>query len=306
MPARVASNAVPFAVACLGIALFAGMDTVMKGLSIALGAYSATLARQAIGGALAALPYFSTRQSWPSRSAMRFHLIRGLVGACMATTWFYGLARLPMAEAVALSFFAPLIALYLAAVVLGEQISRSSVFASLLGLAGVAVLLAARLSEPSDERHIDGVIAIVVSAILYAWNLILMRQQALLARPVEVAFFQNAVSACWLLLALPVVGLVAPDALRMPQGDQWLMLTLGAALTVASLFLLSWAYGRAEAQVLVPVEFSAFVWLAILGAIFYGEAVTVTTFAGAALIVIGCLIAARGSRGDLTKVEVGA
>lgn len=306
MPARVTSNAIPFAVACLGIALFAGMDTVMKGLSIALGAYSATLARQAIGGALAALPYFATRQSWPSRPAMRFHLMRGLVGACMATTWFYGLARLPMAEAVALSFFAPLIALYLAAVLLGEQIGRSSIVASLFGLAGVAVLLAARLGEPSGERHVDGVIAIAVSAVLYAWNLILMRQQALVAKPVEVAFFQNAVSGGWLLLALPIVWLAAPDALRMPQGTQWLMLTLGAVLTVASLFLLSWAYGRAEAQVLVPVEFSAFVWLAILGAIFYDEAVTVTTFAGAALIVIGCLIAARGSSADLAKVEVGA
>jgi S-adenosylmethionine uptake transporter len=306
MSARATSNAIPFAVACLGVALFAGMDTVMKGLSIALGAYSAMLARQAIAGALAALPYFATRQHWPSRAAMRFHLMRGLVGACMATTWFYGLARLPMAEAVALSFFAPLIALYLAAVLLGEQIGRSSIFASLLGLAGVAVLLAARLGEPSGERHIDGVVAIAVSAVLYAWNLILMRQQALVAKPVEVAFFQNAVSGGWLLLALPIVWLVAPDMLCVPQGAQWLLLILGAGLTVASLFLLSWAYGRAEAQVLVPVEFSAFLWLAILGAIFYDEAVTPTTFAGAVLIVIGCLIAARGSRADLAKIEVGA
>ncbi len=306
MPARAASNAVPFAVACLGVALFAGMDTVMKTLTIALGAYSATLARQAIGGTLAAIPYLATRRGWPSRAAMRFHLLRGLVGACMATTWFYGLARLPMAEAVALSFFAPLIALYLAAVLLGETIGRSSIHASLLGVAGVAVLLAARLSEPSGARHIDGVLAVAVSAVLYAWNLILMRQQALVATPTEVAFFQNAVSGAWLALALPVVWLFAPGALVMPQGDQWLLLTVGAVLTVASLFLLSWAYGRAEAQVLVPVEFTAFVWLAIMGAIFYDEAVTATTFAGAALIVTGCIIAARGARADMIKAEVGA
>lgn len=306
MPVRAASNLVPFVVACLGIATFAAMDTVMKGLAIALGAYSATLMRQVIGGGLAAIPYFLTRQGWPSRAAMRVHLIRGLVGAVMATSWFYGLARLPMAEAVALSFFAPLIALYLAAVLLGEKIGRSSILASLLGLAGVAVLLAARLSEPSGERHIDGVVAVAVSAVLYAWNLILMRQQALVATPSEVAFFQSAISGGWLLLALPVVWSVAPATLRLPHGDQWLMLTAGAVLTVVSLFLLSWAYGRAEAQVLVPVEFTAFVWLAIFGAIFYGEPVVVTTFAGAALIVTGCIIAARGARADLVRVEVGA
>jgi S-adenosylmethionine uptake transporter len=149
-----------------------------------------------------------------------------------------------------------------------------------------------------------GVAAIMVSAVLYAWNLILMRQQALVAGPIEVAFFQNAVSGAWLLVALPVVLIVAPDAIKIPQGVQWPLLLLGAALTVASLFLLSWAYGRAEAQILVPVEYSAFLWLAILGAIFYGEAVTSTTLVGAALIVTGCLIAARGSRADLGKIEV--
>lgn len=288
-------TALPFAAAALGIALFAGMDTAMKGLSIALGPYSAMLWRQAIGAALAAGPYLATRERWPSKPAMRFHLIRGFIGACMATTWFYGLARLPMAEAVALSFFAPLIALYLAAVLLGETIDRSTIVASLLGLAGMAVLLAARIGAPG-ERHLDGVLAIAVSAVLYAYNLILMRQQALVATATEVAFFQNAVSGGWLWLALPVVMFFKPELFVVPQGAQWALLGLGAALTVASLFLLSWAYGRAEAQVLVPVEYSAFVWLAILGAVFYDEALTWSTLAGAGLIVTGCLIAARGSR----------
>ena len=285
----------PFAAACLGIALFAGMDAAMKGVAIALGAYSAMLWRQAIGAALAVGPYLAKREAWPSRAAMRFHLMRGFIGAIMATTWFYGLARLPMAEAVALSFFAPLLALYLAAVLLGETIGRAAIAASLLGLAGVAVLLAARLSE-GGERHLDGVAAIFVSAVLYAWNLILMRQQAQVARATEVAFFQNAVSGGWLLLALPLVLIFAPEAVRVPQGVQWLLLLLGAALTVTSLFLLSWAYGRAEAQVLVPIEYTAFLWLALLGAVFYDEAVTLSTIAGAALIVTGCLFAARGSR----------
>ncbi len=289
------SSLLPFAAATLGIALFAGMDTAMKGLAIALGAYSAMLWRQLIGAALALGPYLATRTAWPSRAAMRFHLLRGFIGACMATTWFYGLARLPMAEAVALSFFAPLIALYLAAVLLDEKIGRAAIQASMLGLLGMAVLLAARIGAPG-ERHLDGVLAIAVSAILYAYNLILMRQQALVATATEVAFFQNAVSGGWLWLALPVVLFVRPELFVVPQGAQWALLALGAGLTVASLFLLSWAYGRAEAQVLVPVEYSAFVWLAILGAIFYGETLTWTTLLGAGLIVAGCLIAARGSR----------
>jgi S-adenosylmethionine uptake transporter len=299
----VASSAIPIAVAALGIALFAGMDTAMKGMAIAMGAYAAMLWRQLIGASLAAVPYLLTRERWPGRAAMRFHLVRGAVGALMATTWFYGLARLPMAEAVALSFIAPLIALFLAVVLLGETVGRSSIFASLFGVAGVAILLGARLMTGDGERHLDGIVAIFLSALLYAWNLILMRQQALVASALEVAFFQNAVSGLWLWLALPGVLLVNPALFAIPVGTQWLLLGLGAVLTVASLFLLSWAYARAEAQILVPVEYSAFVWLTILGAIFYEEALTVTTVLGTVLIVAGSIIAARGGRPETSKLE---
>jgi S-adenosylmethionine uptake transporter len=299
-----ASTVVPFAAACMGIALFSAMDAAMKGLAIALGAYSAMLWRQAIGGAISALPYLLTRTGWPGRDAMRLHLLRGFVASIMAVSFFYGIARIPLAEGIALSFIAPLIALYLAAVLLHETIGRSSIIAALLGFAGVTVLFAARLGDAHADRHLDGVAAILLSAVFYAYNIVLMRQQALVARPTEVAFFQNVTAGGFLLLALPVILIVRPDIFTVPGPEHWPLLILSAALAVCSLFLLSWAYGRAEAQVLVPVEYTAFVWAAIMGAIFFDEAVTVTTLAGAALIVSGCIIAARGNRADLGKIEV--
>ncbi len=303
MPKPAASAAIPFAVACLGIALFSAMDAAMKGLAIALGAYSAMLWRQAIGGVMSVGPYLLTRKRWPGRAALRIHLLRGGVGAIMAVSFFYGIARVPLAEGIALSFIAPLIALYLAVVLLGETVGRHSIVASLLGLAGVAVLLSARLGADAGARNLDGVAAILVSAVFYAWNIILMRQQALLASPIEAAFFQNVTAGGFLLLAAPVVWLVDRSILVVPSGAQWPMLVLAAVLAFASLFLLSWAYARAEAQVLVPVEYTAFVWAAIMGAVFYAEAVTATTIAGAVLIVGGCIIAARGGRPDTGKLE---
>jgi S-adenosylmethionine uptake transporter len=300
-------GAIPFAMACLGIALFTCMDTVMKRLSIELGAYAAILWRQGLAAVFAGALYLPGRQAWPGRAALRFHVMRGCVGALMALSWFYGLARLPMAEAIALSFIAPLIALFLAALLLKERIPRSSIVASILGVAGVGVMLAARLGS-GGERHLDGVAAILFSSVLYAWNLILMRQQAQVAQPIEVAFFQNLVSGGWLLIAAPVVVAVRPDLLPVPGGVQWLLVAVGAALTVASLFLLSWAYARAEASVLVPVEYTGFLWLALWGYLFFGEPLTLTTLAGTALIVTGCLVAAHGSRraAELSHTEIGA
>jgi len=302
MSKPVASTAIPFAVACLGIALFSAMDAAMKGLAIALGAYSAMLWRQAIGGVISVGPYVLTRKGWPSRAGLRVHILRGFVASIMAVSFFYGIARVPLAEGIALSFIAPLIALYLSVVMLGEKVGRHSIIASLLGLCGVAVLLAARLGE-AGPRHLDGVVAILISAVFYAYNIILMRQQALLASPIEVAFFQNVTAGGFLLLALPVILVAAPGVFAVPVVAQWPLLILSALLAFLSLFLLSWAYGRAEAQVLVPVEYTAFVWAAIMGAIFYAEALTVSTLVGAALIVTGCIIAARGGRPDTAKLE---
>jgi S-adenosylmethionine uptake transporter len=281
-----ASTALPFLVACLGIATFSMMDVLMKGLSIALGAYNAMLWRLAIGLVIGALLFFGKRTPWPRRETMKLHWIRGAITASMATTFFFGLARVPIAEAIALSFIAPLITLYLAAVVLGERIGRESIIASLLGLAGVLVILSARATGRYDPDALAGVAAVFVSAVLYAVNLILQRRQAQVASPTEIAFFQNLTALSVLLLGAPFLAVV-PDLAHLPG------LAGSALLSVVSLLLLSWAYARAEAQVLVPVEYTAFIWASLLGWLAYKEAVTATTILGTALIVAGCIIAAR-------------
>ncbi|RZL51297.1 MAG: DMT family transporter, partial [Variovorax sp.] len=73
----------------------------------------------------------------------------------------------------------------------------------------------------------------------------------------------------------------------------WALLALAAVLQVISSLLLAWAYARAEAQVLAITEYSAFLWAALFGWLFYAEPLALVTIAGAALIVAGCLVAAR-------------
>ena len=56
----------PFAAVLAGIGLFSLMDALMKGASLAAGAYSALLIRSIIGLALAAPLWLATRPSWPA------------------------------------------------------------------------------------------------------------------------------------------------------------------------------------------------------------------------------------------------
>jgi drug/metabolite transporter (DMT)-like permease len=279
---------IPFAVACLGIAVFSSMDGFMKGLSIAIGAYNAMLWRLLVSIPIAGAVFLFRREKLPSRSALRLHLLRGTIAAFMATTFFWGLARLPMAEAIALSFVAPIITLYLAAVLLKEEIGKNAFAASFLGLAGMAVILWGRLGvEDYDEQAIWGAGSVFVSALLYAYNLILQRQQAQVATPVEITLFQNLVAGSVLLLAAPAFAVF-------PAATHWQAILISAVTAMIALLLLSWAYARAEAQMLVTVEYTAFIWAAIFGWIMYREPVTGPTIFGAILIITGCLIATRG------------
>lgn len=274
-----------FAVATLGIALFAAMDAVMKGLSIAIGAYNAVFWRMLVGLLLSSLLYLPLRLPPPSRAALRFHVIRGVVGSVMALTFFWGIARLPLAEAVALTFIAPLLALYLAAVFLKERVGRRAVLASVIGFAGVLVIVGARAGSPGD-RDLWGAVSILVSAMLYAYNIILMRQQALVAKPLEIAFYQYLVIGGVLALGAPFVAIF-------PPAEQWPNLVFAALLALVSLMLLAWSYARAEAHRLAPVEYTALIWAALFGLVIFDEEVALSTLFGAGLIVIGCILAAR-------------
>jgi len=279
------STSAAFAVACLGIATFSAMDVVMKGLSLELGAYNAMFWRSIFSVAMAGILFLWHRPAWPRQGVLRLHIWRGVVISVMAFLFFWGLKYLPVAEAIGLSFIAPLIALYLAAVILHEHISGKAIAASLLGLLGAVIVIGGRLGGEYDEQTGKGIAAILLSAVMYAYNLILQRQQALIAGPVEIAFFQN----CTIIV---LFGCLAPFFAVSPAISFVPNLFTAALLGLVSLMMMSWAYARAPTSTLLPVEYTAFAWAALLGWLVFGETVTLTTLIGTALIVTGCLVSA--------------
>lgn len=283
---RAASPSTAFAVAALAIAIYSAMDTAMKALSIASGAYSAVLWRSVAGVAIAGTIFVARRQRWPGREAVRLHVGRGVAAGLSVLLFFWGMARVPMAQSVALTFLAPLIALFLAAPLLGERIRAAAWGASAVALAGVAVIVAGQArGEVSDEIFL-GTVAILVASVLYALSLILLRRQAQIADPLEVTLFTSLVIGVLLLAGAPWLS-------GWPSLAQLPMIAGAGVLGTISAVLLAWAYARAEAQVLVSVEYTAFLWATLFGWWAFGERVSGYTLAGAAMIVAGCLVAIR-------------
>jgi S-adenosylmethionine uptake transporter len=277
----------PFLAALAGVGFLSLMDAFMKEAALLIGAYTATVLRAGIGAALIAPVWLSRGPAMPTRAVMKLHLTRGVVSAFMALTFFFAITRLPLAEAIALSFIAPLIALYLARVLLGEEISRAAIGGSLLGFAGTLVIVGGRIGQGAfDEGAALGVASLFVSALLYAYNFIVIRRQAQVAGPLEITTFHSGIGGLVLLTLAPLLW-------ETPRGDALVPLVAAAGLTLAGSLAIAWAYARAPASALVPTEYSGFVWAAGFGWLFFREAVTLPTLAGTALIVAGCWLAAR-------------
>jgi S-adenosylmethionine uptake transporter len=288
-PTGAVSPMIPVLICALAIFLLSGMDAVMKSLVIAVGVYNTLLWRSAVAAVVAGAAWSAGSRSKPSLPVLGLHALRAAIVGIVLVLFFWGLARLPLAEAIGLSFVAPLFALLLAALLLGERIGRQAVWASLAGMAGVAIILAGQFGAASHSQDaLLGTVAVLASTVFYAYNLILYRRQALLARPVEIMLFQNLFVAIILGFAAPWLAVGLPSEL-------WPPLIGVTVLSLAGQFLMSWSYARAEAQYLIPTEYSAFVWAIAFGWFFFGEKVTWTTLTGACLIVAGCLIAARAN-----------
>jgi S-adenosylmethionine uptake transporter len=277
-----------FLIAITGILLFSMMDAVMKAQALALGTFNAMFWRMAMGALFVSVLYLPTRPRLASGKVLKIHFIRAGLTAVMAYLFFFGLTRVPLAQAIGLSFVAPIVTLFLAVPMLGEQIGANAKLAAVLGFGGVMTVVGGEVLGDHRDGDLLGMLSILLSALLYGVNLILQRMQALIAKPLEIAFYQNLIVFFILLMAAPFF-LVVPT-----EFAHWGGSALAAAFAVASLMLMSHAYSQAEAQRLVAVEYTAFIWAAILGWWFFAEPVTARTLLGTGLIVLGCLISARG------------
>lgn len=286
MSAAPPSPTTAFAVAVFGIATFSIMDVLMKGLVIAIGVYDALLWRMLISIVPTTAIFLLARRRWPGRATMKVHATRAAVTAVMAMLFFWGLGRVPLAQGVALTYIAPLLSLFLAALLLGERIGRRTVLASLLALAGVVTILSGQLRADLGGEALVGTAAILLSAGCYAWNIVLMRQQAMVADAVEIAFIQGLLVTLFILPAAPFLA-------HVPAAEHWPALAGGAGLAVLSVYALGWAYRHAQASYLSATEYTSFLWASLLGWWVFHETVSLFTLAGAAMIVGGCLWAAR-------------
>jgi S-adenosylmethionine uptake transporter len=286
-----------FAAALAAVGTLSIMDAVMKHLVLAIGIFAVMVWRALANLIVSAAMYLPRRLPWPNQSTLKIHVWRAVVVTVMAFLFFWGIGRVPLAQAIALTFIAPLLSLLLASMFLGEQIGPRSIAGSFLAFGGVVVIVAGQASAEAAPSVLLGIVAIIGSALCYAANIVLMRHQALAAKPLEINFFQALVVALiWAALVLFIGVPALPGALT-----GWIL--VASLMSTAGGLIFSWAYARAEASYLSVTEYSAFLWASALGWLIFHERVSLYTLAGASLIVGGCLMAVRGKAKEPPEMD---
>lgn len=287
------NNAAALAAAALAAALFIGMDATVKTLAHRFDALQLTFLRFA-AGSLFVLPLWAWhRTPLPARSNWPLHALRSVLLLLALLGWFHSLTLLPLVQAVAVGYMAPLFISLLAMLLLKERPSRWIWAALVLGMAGAAVALwpewqASQRSGTSLLGHapIVGMAAAGASAVAYAGVVVLARHQAQRDALWTIMLVQNL---------LPLLLLSVPTALRwapMAWADLPQVLLIGA-LATGGLLAITWAFTHIEASRAAPMEYTGLVWAALLGYGLFGEVPTGWSLASAGLIIGGCLLLLR-------------
>ena len=204
-----------------------------------------------------------------------------------ATTFFFALGKLPLADAIAMSFISPVLTAVLGAMILSERLDWRILVALVGGFLGMLLIIGGKLGGAGlDDGVLLGAVAVFVSAVGYSLNVIMLRHRATRDPLAQIILFQNVGPA--LLLALPALWTWAT-----PTFDDLVQFAVIGTIGVIAHTMLAHAFARIEAARLAPVGYVTLVWGVVFGFLFFAEVPGLATLAGATLIVVGTLFAQR-------------
>jgi drug/metabolite transporter (DMT)-like permease len=222
---------------------------------------------------------------------LRGHLGRGMVSIGGMFFNFSALARLPLVDATAIQFSAPLMTVALAAVFLKERVRMYRWWAVIIGFSGILVMLIPQF----DPRHYAaaamsattaGVIFALAGAVCNAGAVIQTRRLTDTETTSSIVFYFSLICALAGLATWPL-GKLFPSLDIVWLAPDWIHL---AALIATGLcggiahILLTESYRWAPASVIAPFDYTTMVWAFVLGYLVFGEVPTIFVFTGAAII----------------------
>jgi drug/metabolite transporter (DMT)-like permease len=236
-------------------------------------------------GALAALLPFLPAAGGLGTRRLPAHLVRSLAGLASMICTFYALARMPLGDAMLLSYTSPLFMPWLSAVWVREPAPAGIGPALALGFLGVALVM-----KPGAGLFTVAAVTALASGFLGAVAQVGIRDLTRTEPVLRILFYFSAVSTA--VSAVPLLW-----AWRTPSGMEWAVLVGTGVVASAAQSLLTRAYRCAPPAQVGPFIYGAVVFSAGWDWLLWRHRPGALSFLGAALIVAaGAFILRRSPR----------
>ncbi len=215
------------------------------------------------------------------------HVWRGIVGTLAMGLGFAGLGYLPLPEVTAISYAAPLLTVIFAAMFLGEEVRIFRISAVVLGLGGVLIVLAPRLSIVSTDAagvsEAFGALLVLGGAVFAALAQVFVRKLVDTEKTAAIVFYFSLTATALSLITLPF-GWVWPT-----PTEAVLLLSAGVLGGLGQILLTS-SYREADASLVAPFDYASMLFALGIGYFVFSEVPTWTMLGGAALIVFAGIL----------------
>jgi drug/metabolite transporter (DMT)-like permease len=226
------------------------------------------------------------------------HLSRSAIGAFAMFLNFAALTLLPLADATAIGFAAPIFSVVLAAIFLGEIIRARRWSAVAVGFIGVLVMLSPYIgAAPRGEGAALGAFLALAGAFTVAVAMTQVRHLSRTESTASLVFYFSLVCSVCGLLTIPW-GWVWPGAWELA-----LMLVMGLAGGIGQI-LITESYRHAPASVLAPFAYTAMIYSIAIGYVWFAEVPEAIVLVGAAIVIAaGLFVIWRERKLGLDRTE---
>ena len=210
------------------------------------------------------------------------HTIRSLSAVVCVIFYFFGLKFLALSENNALAHSAPIIACVLAVPILGEKLGIRRLIAVIIGFSGVIFIV-----QPGSGIFKLASLLPVASAISMAVSYISLRFIMKTDSSVSIIFYYSVALFITTIIFFPSDFKFPPLIHLLPLFSLGVMGSLGH-------YFISQAAKRADTVVITPFQYTSFIWVIIMGYIFYNEIPSrIVVFGGLLIFISGIYIMYR-------------
>jgi drug/metabolite transporter (DMT)-like permease len=267
----------------LDMALVTTMQAIVKAEGETYPAVQLVFLRSLVGFISVAPLVWRHRRKLTSLSNIRGHLVRVAFNSAALTLNFAAFAALPLALVTAIGFTRPLVLLVMAAIMLGERVSRTRFVFTALGFLGVIVML-----QPDAIPWNMGILAAFGSVLFGSLAVVQTRRLAGESTVILMLFYTVGLT---LLTSIPAAVVWVPISWSEAPN-----IILVGVLAQLGQYCWLQAYQKQEARLLAPIGYLSILFSGFAGWLFFGEIPSLSLCIGAAIVVLTTVLGTPAER----------